>query len=71
MGYAQLWKFPELLATHNLRHTFETELVKSTSDLDFVRKVLGHASILTTQIYLHVIKSQLTVTRSPLDDLDI
>lgn len=59
------------VSTHSLRHTFATELVKSTSDLDFVRKVLGHASILTTQIYLHVVKSQLTATRSPLDDLDI
>lgn len=59
------------VSTHSLRHTFATELIKSTSDLDFVRKVLGHASILTTQIYLHVIKSQLTQTKSPLDDLDI
>ena len=64
-------KINKQVSTHSLRHTFATELVKSTSDLDFVRKVLGHASILTTQIYLHVIKSQLTVTRSPLDDLDI
>ena len=59
------------VSTHSLRHTFATELLKSTSDLDFVRKVMGHASILTTQIYLHVIKTQLTQTKSPLDDLDI
>ncbi len=40
-------------------------------DLDFVRKVMGHASIKTTQIYLHVLKTDLTKTRSPLDDLNI
>ena len=59
------------LSTHSLRHSFATQLLKSNVDLDFVRKVLGHASIKTTQIYLHVIKSNLTQTRSPLDNLDI
>jgi integrase/recombinase XerD len=59
------------VSTHSFRHTFATELLKSSSDMDFVRKVLGHASIKTTQIYLHVLKSDLTRTRSPLDDLDV
>jgi integrase/recombinase XerD len=59
------------LSTHSLRHAFATELLKASSDLDFVRKVLGHASIKTTQIYLHVLKVDLTRTRSPLDSLDI
>jgi integrase/recombinase XerD len=59
------------VSTHSFRHTFATELLKSSSDMDFVRKVMGHASIKTTQIYLHVLKSDLTRTRSPLDDLDI
>jgi integrase/recombinase XerD len=59
------------VSTHSFRHTFATELLKSSSDMDFVRKVMGHASIKTTQIYLHVLKSDLTRTRSPLDDLDV
>ena len=59
------------VSTHSLRHAFATDLLKSCSDLDFVKKVMGHASITTTQIYLHLIKSELTRTRSPLDDLDI
>ncbi|MBL7818036.1 MAG: tyrosine-type recombinase/integrase [Saprospiraceae bacterium] len=45
--------------------------MKAHTDLDFVRKVMGHASIKTTQIYLHVLKTDLTKTRSPLDDLNI
>ena len=40
-------------------------------DLDFVRKVKGHASIKTTQIYLHVLKTDLTRTKSPLNNLDL
>jgi integrase/recombinase XerD len=59
------------LNSHSLRHAFATQLLKSHEDLDFVRKVMGHASIKTTQIYLHVLKEELTKTKSPMDDLDI
>jgi site-specific recombinase XerD len=59
------------VSTHSLRHAFATQLIKSNVDLDFVRKVMGHASIKTTQVYLHVLKTDLTKTRSPMDDLDI
>jgi integrase/recombinase XerD len=63
-------KINKQVSTHSLRHGFATELLKSCSDMDFVRKVMGHASIKTTQIYLHVLKTDLTLTKSPLDNLD-
>lgn len=37
---------------HILRHTFATKLL-AVSNLEIVRKVLGHKNIQTTQIYLH------------------
>lgn len=37
---------------HVLRHTFATKLLKF-SNLEIVRRVLGHKNIQTTQIYLH------------------
>ena len=64
-------KIDKQVCTHSLRHAFATQLLKANTDLDFVRKVMGHASIKTTQIYLHVLKTDLTKTRSPMDDLDI
>ena len=64
-------KIDKQVNTHSLRHAFATQLLKAHEDIDFVRKVMGHASIKTTQIYLHVVKTELTKTKSPLDDLDI
>lgn len=39
---------------HMLRHTYATELIQNGFNIMEVRDLLGHASIATTQIYLHV-----------------
>lgn len=38
-------------SAHNLRHAFATEAYRSTRDILAVRKLLGHASVSTTQVY--------------------
>jgi len=38
---------------HTLRHTFATNLLKATGNIEIVRKALGHADISTTGVYLH------------------
>ncbi len=63
-------KIDKRLGTHALRHSFATHMIEAGTDLDFVRKTMGHSSIKTTQIYLHVSKKRLRETRSPLDDID-
>jgi|SRR5262245_30076983 len=40
-------------SAHTLRHTFATELLKATGNIEIVRKALGHEDINTTAIYLH------------------
>jgi len=40
------------ITPHTLRHTFATDLYRKTKDLEALRKVLGHADIGTTQIYV-------------------
>jgi integrase/recombinase XerD len=39
---------------HQLRHTFATELYAQTGNIRAVQKILGHASIATTEIYVGV-----------------
>ncbi len=42
------------LTPHSLRHALATDLLAETGDLELVRRVLGHGSITTTQIYTQV-----------------
>lgn len=54
---------------HMLRHTAATQLIEAGVDIRFVQKLLGHASIATTQIYTQVSDSSLRDTISRADTL--
>ncbi|MGG9963195.1 tyrosine-type recombinase/integrase [Ferruginibacter sp. SUN106] len=54
---------------HSLRHSFATHLLDKGTDIKYIKELLGHFDIKTTERYLHVSKKQLVNIVSPFDDL--
>jgi site-specific recombinase XerD len=54
---------------HSLRHSFATHLLEKGIDIRFIKEILGHFSINTTERYLHVAKEKLISIQSPLDSI--
>jgi site-specific recombinase XerD len=56
---------------HVLRHSYATGLLEAGVDLLTISKLLGHASFITTMVYLHCRREHLHSAPSPLDWLPV
>ena len=52
--YTKMAGIERNITPHMFRHSFATYLIEEEVDVTYVQKILGHSSIKTTQIYIHI-----------------
>ena len=57
------------ISFHGLRHSFATHMLEKGVDVKYIKEILGHFNIKTTERYLHIKREMLVNIQSPLDDL--
>ncbi|MGN6298256.1 MAG: tyrosine-type recombinase/integrase, partial [Ginsengibacter sp.] len=56
------------ISFHGLRHRFATHMLEKGVDVKYIKEILGHFNIKTTERYLHIKREMLVNIKSPMDD---
>jgi len=66
--YAKRAEIKKNVSPHTLRHTFATDLYRKIKDPVTVKNALGHSSITTTMVYVHLVGADVEKALSGGDD---
>ena len=61
--------FGKKVSTHTLRHSYATHLLEAGVSLRQIQQFLGHSSLQTTMVYLHLTDTQVADARKVVDAL--
>lgn len=59
------------VSAHTLRHSFATHLLEAGVNLRLIQEFLGHTSLKTTSVYLHLTNVNLKSVISPLEGMNV
>jgi site-specific recombinase XerD len=59
------------ISFHTLRHSFATHLLEKGVNLRLIQQFMGHTSLKTTSLYLHIANVNPGTITSPLDSMDL
>lgn len=62
---------PKTVGIHSLRHAFATHMLEQGVSLPIIQQMMGHKSLKTTSLYLHVRQHSIQAVQSPLDMLSL
>ena len=69
---AMLAGIDKQISPHTLRHSYATHMLEGGANIRQVQELLGHESILTTEVYTHVNRKQLrTVVEDSFTNIDL
>jgi len=68
---AERAEIKKCVSFHTLRHCFATHMLENGVNLRIIQQLMGHTSLKTTAIYLHVANIDPHKVTSPFDDLNL
>ncbi|WP_107038546.1 tyrosine-type recombinase/integrase [Brumimicrobium mesophilum] len=68
---AQKANIKKEVSPHTLRHSFATHMLEQGVNIKLIQRFLGHTTLKTTSVYLHLTNIDLTKVKSPLESMNV
>lgn len=68
---AQKANIKKEVSPHTLRHSFATHMLEEGVNIKLIQRFLGHTTLRTTSVYLHLTNIDLTKVKSPLESMNV